>query len=372
MNDKKTRFISANNLYACELDEEKRAKQRSEKKSGKRHHTSQPSEKGHNSTDPTINKFDDYQKKFKRQYKSKEYQGKKFGHFKENLDKIDKIKGKKFKVHHSGTLKPNPDAVRRINTSPSKPKCKKLQWTSKNIFPEAHDQLYCGSCYAISVADMILAQSRAESGKFGGHLEPLSSQYIVDCLGPPDAFQCNGGHPAQVLNYLSLCGRKKSSHCVPPKESCYKYTGQNGTCQHSCPPEQVQLITADMLDIHGQNEMDIMANLLKWGPVIAIVGISETWQFYIGRGVMRPHQCTTDQSHAVIVTGYDYTTCVPTYTVRNSWGTDWGAQGHIKLEAGKNTCGIAQSVIYSCSKKCGSNPVANFDYVMQNSNFPGC
>uniref|UniRef100_A0A915KN87 Peptidase C1A papain C-terminal domain-containing protein n=1 Tax=Romanomermis culicivorax TaxID=13658 RepID=A0A915KN87_ROMCU len=324
---------------------------------------SQPSGIGHNITDPIRNKFDIYRKKFNWQYKSKEYQEKKFERFKKNLDKINKIKGnrrskydaqvhvtkftdthpQKFKVHHSGILKPNSNAARRIDSTTRKPKCKKLQWTSKHIFPEARDQLYCGSCYAISIADMILAQNRAESRNFDGHLEPLSAQYIVDCLSPPDAFQCNGGHPAQVLNQLSLCRNNKSGHCMLPKESCYKYTGENGTCRLSCPPEQVQVIAADMLDIHGQNEMDIMANLLKWGPVIGIVGISETWQFYNGSGVMRPHQCTTNQSHAVIVTGYDYTTCVPTYTVRNSWGADWGAQGYIKLEAGKNTCGIAQS-----------------------------
>uniref|UniRef100_A0A915HN22 Peptidase C1A papain C-terminal domain-containing protein n=1 Tax=Romanomermis culicivorax TaxID=13658 RepID=A0A915HN22_ROMCU len=71
-----------------------------------------------------------------------------------------------------------------------------------------------------------------------------------------------------------------------------------------------------------------MANLLAWGPVIAIVGVTKTWQFYNGTGIIRPRQCTTDQSHAVLITGYDYTTCVPTYTVRNSWGVDWGAKGY--------------------------------------------
>ncbi len=34
------------------------------------------------------------------------------------------------------------------------------------------------------------------------------------------------------------------------------------------------------------------------------------------------------------------------WIVRNSWNTDWGLKGYIHLQAGKNTCGIANEATF--------------------------
>jgi hypothetical protein len=43
--------------------------------------------------------------------------------------------------------------------------------------------------------------------------------------------------------------------------------------------------------------------------------------------------------HCVSLTGYNATGGY--WLVKNSWSTDWGINGYIKLEYGKNTCGLA-------------------------------
>lgn len=71
---------------------------------------------------------------------------------------------------------------------------------------------------------------------------------------------------------------------------------------------------------------------------------------------MREAHCGKKPNHAVLVVGYDYTGDVPYYIVRNSWSDEWGDEGYVKLEAGKNTCGIATAALVTCtdSEKCSS------------------
>lgn len=54
--------------------------------------------------------------------------------------------------------------------------------------------------------------------------------------------------------------------------------------------------------------------------------------------------CSID--HVVLLVGYGTTAeGVPYWLVQNQWGTAWGQNGFIKIERGKNACGIATSVI---------------------------
>uniref|UniRef100_A0A915L2P9 Peptidase C1A papain C-terminal domain-containing protein n=1 Tax=Romanomermis culicivorax TaxID=13658 RepID=A0A915L2P9_ROMCU len=272
-----------------------------------------------------------------------------------------------FVKSHTGVKLPDLTNIRQIPSTAiiKKPNAPKLQWTAKNVFGAARDQGSCGSCYAMSTADILAAQAKIESKNFDQSLKRLSAQYMVDCLQEPDAFKCDGGRPINIVDDLARCQKNnKTGYCMLPEEDCYPYRNSSGQCKKTCQP----ISSAEMLDIRGPSEKNIMANLLQWGPVLAIVGVTDAWQFYNGSGVIRRRQCTQEQMHAVLVTGYDYTTCVPTYTVRNSWGADWGGKGYVKLEAGKNTCSVAKSVMYVCSSECGTTG-RNFEYVTSNPNF---
>ena len=94
-----------------------------------------------------------------------------------------------------------------------------------------------------------------------------------------------------------------------------------------------------------------MASLLRWGPVVTVVDLSPAWQYYNGTGIIRENHCDKKPNHAVLVVGYDYTGDVPYYIVRNSWSSDWGDHGYVKVEAGKNTCGIATAALVTCTDK---------------------
>jgi C1A family cysteine protease len=40
-----------------------------------------------------------------------------------------------------------------------------------------------------------------------------------------------------------------------------------------------------------------------------------------------------------------YSGPVKYWIVRNTWGSDWGENGYVRLKFGENTCGIADEVI---------------------------
>jgi len=64
---------------------------------------------------------------------------------------------------------------------------------------------------------------------------------------------------------------------------------------------------------------------------------AEPWQTYQG-GVIDRSTCGTELDHCVQVVGMkegEY------WIVRNSWNTDWGEDGYIRVKTGENACGIA-------------------------------
>ena len=64
-------------------------------------------------------------------------------------------------------------------------------------------------------------------------------------------------------------------------------------------------------------------------------------------GVFRAHMCSRDIDHAVTVVGYTENAWI----IKNSWGPNWGLDGYLLLERGKNACGIAEYMVYVTSAK---------------------
>jgi len=54
----------------------------------------------------------------------------------------------------------------------------------------------------------------------------------------------------------------------------------------------------------------------------------------------------SDMDHAVQLVGFNRAAPKPYWIVRNTWSTNWGHNGYIYLEYGKNTCGIANLATY--------------------------
>ena len=69
------------------------------------------------------------------------------------------------------------------------------------------------------------------------------------------------------------------------------------------------------------------------------------------RRALRAAHVEADDVHAVLLVGYgvDSTTGtdVPFWTVKNSWGTNWGEEGYFRIQRGVGMCGINTAVTTS-------------------------
>jgi len=127
-------------------------------------------------------------------------------------------------------------------------------------------------------------------------------------------------------------------------------TGKNGKCKHIAPaggkPAGFTYATKPCTQgaCKKQNLKTLAANVASKAPASICVNAG-AWQNYV-KGTMTVKKCggfsADDLDHCVQLVGYT----AKYWIVRNSWNTDWGLKGYIHLQAGKNTCGIANEATF--------------------------
>jgi len=128
--------------------------------------------------------------------------------------------------------------------------------------------------------------------------------------------------------------------CSVP-ESAYPYTAGTTKLAGSCknlPTSQCVLDYTNLEYTSVNGNTNAIETAVVKTPLSIAVAANDSWQSY-SSGIVTISACPDAQlNHAVQLTGYG-----PGYwTVRNSWGANWGESGFIRLEKGDdtNTCGL--------------------------------
>merc|ERR1712203_50265 len=103
-------------------------------------------------------------------------------------------------------------------------------------------------------------------------------------------------------------------------------------------------------DVASGSEPDLQKAVATVGPVSVAIDASQyTFQLY-SSGIYHDDNCSSQfLDHGVLAVGYGSakTGAIKDYwLVKNSWGTDWGMKGYIKMSRNNNNCGIATSASY--------------------------
>jgi len=223
----------------------------------------------------------------------------------------------------------------------------KLDWTeTAGAVSPVKDQGDCGSCWAFSAVGGI----EAAVFQATGFAKSLSAQQIVSCDKTDQG--CFGGDLPTAFDYVEGVDGLDT-------EEDYPYTSGAHGHTHNCLNSTAAVVKVTDYKYavppctgfgagwcHDQDEDGLKAALATHGPLSICVD-AETWSDYSG-GVL-PSGCSDnyyDIDHCVQLVGYDTTASTPYWKVRNSWGTDWGEGGFIRLPMGENACGLADEAMY--------------------------
>jgi hypothetical protein len=218
--------------------------------------------------------------------------------------------------------------------------------SAKPVVSPVKDQGQCGSCWAFSATENIESMWALKHGS----LPILGPEQIVDCDTVDQG--CNGGDTPTAFEYVTQQGGLDT-------EASYPYTAGDSGTGGSCAYEQSSVAAsisnytwaiAECTDsCNSQSMSDVQSKLATVAP-FAICVYAEPWQDY-SSGIFDDTTCSHDYSsldHCVQLVGYDNNQGF--WIVRNSWNTDWGEQGYIRVStkvAKGNLCGIMDEVNFA-------------------------
>jgi len=159
----------------------------------------------------------------------------------------------------------------------------------------------------------------------------VSTQQMVDCARN-GSNGCRGGWMHHAYSYLASAGGAEPERAYPYEER------DNGGCRFDRNKVFVRVTGSEgcdpgMFTYNNQCSIQKWLGYLQQGPVAVIVASREAFQNYNG-GVIDPNYLYCQQyDHAVVAVGWrlDANTNRNIITVRNSWGANWGNQGHFQI-----------------------------------------
>ena len=225
----------------------------------------------------------------------------------------------------------NPTTVKVSNAAPDS-----WDWRSQGRVSAVKDQGSCGSCWAFSTVANL--EGLYYAGK--GVMKTLSEQMLVDCDTSDSG--CNGGLMEYTFTWLKNNGGIMT-------DTDYPYKGTKQTCKSDKSKYVAMKVTgykklgSSSSTWSPVDEGQIKEFLYTTGPLAVALNANPLQTYSSGVLDKTSAQCSSSGiNHAVTMVGYGYDSSsrLDYWLVKNSWGKSWGESGYFRIRRGNGTCGI--------------------------------
>ncbi|TKR72650.1 hypothetical protein L596_020065 [Steinernema carpocapsae] len=219
----------------------------------------------------------------------------------------------------------------------------------------------CEACWAFSSTSGIEgAIAKLTNGQVKVE---LSEQLLIDCIArdkDPCEPKTRFFTPRKVFEYLNS-GKIKFA-----TRKSYPYVGmQHPECR------RYDKVTVDyrMLDsgvARNPTQEEIIALLERYGPVLAEMEMTQSFEEFKGKRVYRGQDCsaTRNVNHLVTIVGYGVSADdEPFWLIRNSHGTKWGDRGHVRFLRGSNVCFVESLIWWFTGQKADDQTLEDISSV---------
>jgi len=236
-----------------------------------------------------------------------------------------------------GLSAPSPGAFLQVKPS-KKATVEAMDWRSRlnSSSKFVRDQGSCGSCWAVAAVGALEMHAEA----LHGDTEPLSFEELVDCVPNPKKCGgeggCKGATAELAFEYVREHGLSAASD--------YKgyMSGGDGSCRASSQAGGHKSTRSAGWERLPENKLDpLLETVATKGPVVVSVDASK-WSMY-SSGVFDGCSQNATINHAVLLVGFgtDSESGKDYWVIRNSWGDEWGEQGHIRIQRHRSDEGDA-------------------------------
>ena len=247
---------------------------------------------------------------------------------KEWINNQDENLAEKYSIDELCGFKPPKDWWINVNFDPCKPTGRlpdTFDWRDINgvdYTTPIKNQGSCGSCWAFGTIGPLECNIKYIDG-----IEvDLSEQWLVSCN--QDGWSCNGGWWAHDYHMWKTDPCDDTGAVL---ESDFPYVASDAPCNCPYPHEYLIDDWAFIGSEYGIPSVDsIKQAIMDYGPVSAAVYVNSAFQAYSG-GIF--DGCSSGQvNHAVVLVGWDDNQgSNGVWFLRNSWGTNWGEDGYMRI-----------------------------------------
>jgi C1A family cysteine protease len=298
--------------------------------------------------------FTKFMIRYKKKYSSNGEQDLRFDIFRKNLRNVEQHNKRNdstftMKINHFSDLHPEEFKSQYIGNgiqlSDKTTKClpfiplqknmnDTVDWRTNNAVTPVKNQGQCGSCWAFSSTGAMegawyIAKNKRVS---------LSEQQLIDCSKKYDNKGCHGGLMDNAFLFTidnAICSEEE-----------YPYTASSSVAPSCKKCSPISFFT-NCYDVEANNQIQLQYAVSMTPVSIAIEADTTLFQSY-SSGVITDETCGTNLDHGVLIVGYGIESNIPYWLVKNSWGTEWGDEGYVKIKRSSSTndkgiCGIAMT-----------------------------